>query len=132
MDRRTPRVTWPYTRLPSPRLFRSRPGMLSLGLAHAARGRADLLVDLAQLPAGVTAPAFDLAPLGGDFLQFAIDLFQLALRVAGALCLHRRRHQHRDEHDRDERADPARLGPPEADQEQGREDRKSTRLNSSH
>src|SRR5690606_19243231 len=70
---------------------------LGLGLAQGARGLADLLVDLAQLPAGVAAPAFDPAALGGDFLQLAIDLLQLALRVAGALRLRCRRRQRRDQ-----------------------------------
>src|SRR5690606_1574901 len=88
------------------------PRKLGLGLAQAARGRAHLFVYLAQLPAGRAALAFDPAPLGGDFLQLAIDLFQLALRIAGALRMRGRRHQRRDGHDREEHAGERGRGPP--------------------
>src|SRR5207342_2579092 len=55
------------------------------GFAQHAVGVTDLFVGSAQLPAHVTALAFDLAAFGGDLLEFALDGFQLALGLAPAL-----------------------------------------------
>jgi hypothetical protein len=58
---------------------------LRFGTAQGAGRGAHLLVDRAQLPAGIAALSFQLAAFGGDVLQLAVDLLELALGLARAL-----------------------------------------------